>query len=176
MEVHKAYHYTSQSLWMAMKGGLFGRDLSPCGQEGNSKGVFALHDPEPREWTQSTEFPKIWAKLLRHTVHDDFVLVRLEWDILPDDHVYVSDWAHMERVRSLMRKMENQIKLEDREKSDFEAAKSKYESSRILIREYTTGYSLPELVFRNTIKYSRLSAVEMGIIQNGDSVSLRKLE
>ena len=165
----RAYHYTSQSLAMFISQShelkpqrpfIITERMCELPVAAYLPSIWAFKEKIPREWTESKEFEFVWRRIITHTHHSDPVLMRLDWEILPEDKAHVLDWAHMERVREQMLRGQMGLSIEGDIGKINQAAK-RYFESRVPVQKYTKGYTLPELVFDKPVPLNRITTHEI---------------
>ncbi len=160
------YHYTSFGDWRQVKTGSWMSGDIPglansrrvCknlhSEEGATDGaVFGLLEPEPKAWTENTDFPLAWQYLVRHV---GGLLVSYE----PTDEIveksHIIDWSHMERFHGGHK--DDLGKPEDPNDSRIEAERS-YWGSRVPLSDYidnpnvVDSFALPEVISQCIIPY-----------------------
>jgi hypothetical protein len=122
--------------------------------------TYAFMGAEPEQWTESIEFPEVWKMVMRHVSASDMVVRRLSFPLIDTDEAYVLDWAHVERVRDIIRAANylsgTCLSLDDARQTQLDASQQSYIQSRVPLAEYDGNHILPELIIANPIPLERI--------------------
>ncbi|MBD3354490.1 hypothetical protein GF361_00715 [Candidatus Woesearchaeota archaeon] len=157
-----AYHYIDSMDWKKVKSSKY---LDPDKTEEGY--IFCFPDSRrPKEWVENEKFKNAFSDLLKYESGNSPLLC-LEIPIEKNDEVYVRDWKYLEIDNDISNKMENdfpyflmftatlpvQILMSLRRNK-------KFKKSVVPLEEYNGNYSLPEIMFANKIKTSRVKNIE----------------
>jgi hypothetical protein len=125
-----------------------GKNLPDEAYEGIIEGLL---EPEPKSWTENSEFPRFFGYLMHDICRTGKVLL-LSFELKPSDKAYVVERAHIER--ELYREYKGQGP--STRKTMNESAK-KYWESRVPVFEYNKNYHAPQLAIWSGIEFERLN-------------------
>ena len=159
-----AYHYTNEEVLNSINNGtMYGKlGLIPIKRfislgkghnlpdEAFDGVVQALLEPEPKSWTENSEFPRLWGYLMHDICRRDKVIL-LSFEIMPQDKAYVVERAYIEQ--ELYREFKTGKAPTNRQNDN---AYLKYWNSRVLVFQYRGNYKLPQLAIWTTITCDRI--------------------
>lgn len=161
-----AFHYTYPEGWEAISTGKDGKTgLDPRlkmlyhGFSSEVPGLpewayreflSCLLEERPKGWAESRDFPYLWKALVDELSRGSDELVLVQFDILPTDEAYVTDWAPLERA----------IRSGNRDNEAVHEAWRQLDASKMRALEYDGRYSgsLEILLVGNHVDLKRLRA------------------
>lgn len=158
------YHYTNQEAYNYMQNGEMyrkkgltpvrrfialgkGHNLPNRAYDGVIEGLL---EPEPKPWTQNSEFPALWGYLM-HDICRRHKVILLSFEIMPQDKAYVVERAYVEQ--ELYREFKTGKAPTKKQKDN---AYLKYWNSRVPVFQYKGTYNVPQLAIWSTITCDRL--------------------